>query len=63
MLTRGKERSERRFILRQENSEIRKLRLPQLAQVGVVVKDLEKVVAYYTSTFGIGPFDIYDFHP
>jgi catechol 2,3-dioxygenase-like lactoylglutathione lyase family enzyme len=39
------------------------LRLPNLGQVGVVVKDVEKAVDYYSTVFGIGPFDIYDFHP
>jgi len=37
--------------------------LPGLGQVGVVVKDVEKAVAYYSSVFGIGPFDVYDFAP
>jgi catechol 2,3-dioxygenase-like lactoylglutathione lyase family enzyme len=39
------------------------MKLPNLGQVGVVVRDIQKAVQYYSSTFGIGPFDIYDFHP
>ena len=38
-------------------------KLPTLGQVGVVVKDIQKALKYYSSVFGIGPFDIYDFHP
>ena len=32
--------------------------LPPVSQVGIVVKDIEKTVAFYYSTFGIGPFAI-----
>jgi catechol 2,3-dioxygenase-like lactoylglutathione lyase family enzyme len=39
------------------------LKFPNIGHIGVVVKDLEKVVKYYSSVFGIGPFDIYDFEP
>jgi catechol 2,3-dioxygenase-like lactoylglutathione lyase family enzyme len=38
-------------------------RLSSLGQVGVVVRDIQKAVNYYSSVFGIGPFDIYDFRP
>ena len=38
-------------------------KLPDLGQVGVVVKNIEKAVDYYSSIFGIGPFEIYDFLP
>ena len=38
-------------------------RFPNPGHIGVVVKDVEKVVKYYSSVFGIGPFDIYDFDP
>lgn len=31
-------------------------RLPPVYQLGYVVKDIQKVSDYYTSTFGIGPF-------
>ena len=37
--------------------------LPSLGQVGVVVKDVEKAIAYYTENFGLGPFQIIDFNP
>jgi catechol 2,3-dioxygenase-like lactoylglutathione lyase family enzyme len=33
-----------------------KVTLPPALQVGVVVKDLDKVVRFYSSTFGIGPW-------
>lgn len=39
------------------------LRFPRIGQVGVVVRDIEKTIEYYSSMFGIGPFDIYDFEP
>ena len=39
------------------------LSLPSLGQVGVVVRDIQEAVKYYSSVFGIGPFDIYDFQP
>lgn len=41
----------------------KKLNLPNLGQVGVVVRDIERAVKYYSAVFGIGPFDIYDFEP
>lgn len=44
--------------MEQECCKMENLRLPKLGQVGVVVKDLKKAVEYYTSTFGIGPFEI-----
>ncbi|MFC1961663.1 VOC family protein [Chloroflexota bacterium] len=34
----------------------KKMKLPPLGQVGVVVKDLDKAVAYYSSNFGMGPW-------
>jgi len=37
-----------------------KAKLGPLAQVGVVVKEVDKVVAFYSSTFGIGPWEIRD---
>jgi hypothetical protein len=40
-----------------------KLGLPPLHQIGVVVKDISKVVEYYSSIFGIGPFTVYEFIP
>ena len=46
-----------------ERSSGNDLRLPYLGQVGVVVSDIQTAVNYYSSVFGIGPFDIYDFRP
>ena len=34
------------------------LQLPGLGQIGVVVKDLDRAIAFYESTFGLGPFEI-----
>ena len=33
----------------------------KLAQVGVVVKDMDKAIEFYSSTFGFGPFEIMEF--
>lgn len=38
------------------------LSLPDVSQVGVVVKDLDKAVNYYASVFGIGPFRFVERH-
>ena len=35
-----------------------RVKLPNLGQIGVVVKDLDKTMEYYTSTFGIGPWRV-----
>ncbi|MBP1730422.1 MAG: lactoylglutathione lyase-like protein [Deltaproteobacteria bacterium] len=35
-----------------------KVRLPPLAQVGMVVKDIDKVTEFYSATLGIGPWEI-----
>ena len=35
-----------------------KVALPSVSQVGIVVKDLDRTVEFYSSTFGIGPFEI-----
>ena len=34
--------------------------LPPVNQIGIVVRDAEKVSRYYSSIFGIGPFTTYD---
>ena len=39
------------------------LRLPPLHQIGVVVKDINRVLDSYSSLFGIGPFTVYEFIP
>jgi catechol 2,3-dioxygenase-like lactoylglutathione lyase family enzyme len=45
------------------DSKNQKLQLPALSQVGVVVKDVEKAVEFYSKTFGIGPFTTTIFEP
>jgi methylmalonyl-CoA/ethylmalonyl-CoA epimerase len=40
-----------------------RLTFPNVGHIGVVVKDIEKVVKYYSSVFGMGPFEVYDFEP
>ena len=37
-----------------------KVVLPPVSQIGMLVKDAAKTAAYYTATFGIGPFRSYD---
>jgi methylmalonyl-CoA/ethylmalonyl-CoA epimerase len=39
------------------------LGLPPVSQIGVVVRDMNRAVDYYSSTFGIGPFTVYEFIP
>ena len=34
------------------------LQLPGVGQIGVVVEDVDRTIAFYESTFGIGPWDI-----
>ncbi len=34
--------------------------LPPLVQIGIVVRDVQKAVEYYTRVFGIGPWEIRD---
>jgi len=46
-----------------EESNSEKLILKEINQVCVVVKDLQKSMEYYWSTFGIGPFTIYTYEP
>jgi catechol 2,3-dioxygenase-like lactoylglutathione lyase family enzyme len=40
-----------------------RLKFPEVGHIGVVVRDIERVVRYYSSVFGIGPFEVYDFVP
>jgi methylmalonyl-CoA/ethylmalonyl-CoA epimerase len=42
---------------------IRKPKLPALSGVGVVVRDIDKAIDYYSNTFGIGPFRTIMFNP
>jgi methylmalonyl-CoA/ethylmalonyl-CoA epimerase len=41
----------------------KKLNLPPVSQIGVVVREVDKAVNYYSSLFGIGPFTVYDWSP
>ncbi len=34
-----------------------RLHLPDVGQIGVVVEDLDRTIAFYESTFGLGPFE------
>jgi catechol 2,3-dioxygenase-like lactoylglutathione lyase family enzyme len=36
----------------------RQLQLPDVGQIGVVVEDLDRAVAFFQSAFGLGPFRI-----
>jgi len=40
-----------------------RLKFPKVGHIGVVVKNIDRVIEYYWPVFGIGPFDIYDFRP
>lgn len=40
-----------------------KVGLPPISQLGVIVRDMEKAVDYYSSVFGLGPFTVYEFAP
>jgi 4-hydroxyphenylpyruvate dioxygenase-like putative hemolysin len=41
----------------------KRLGLKNINQIGVVVKNMEKAVDYYSTTFNVGPFTVYDFVP
>ena len=47
--------------------EIERLRaamvLPSVSQLGVLVRDVDGAVEYYSSVFGLGPFTVYEFCP
>jgi len=34
------------------------VQLPPVSQVGMIVKDIDQVIDFYSSTFGIGPWEI-----
>lgn len=42
---------------------MKKLSLPPISQIGVIVKDMKKAVNYYSSIFGIGPFSVFELKP
>ncbi|GAI10437.1 unnamed protein product, partial [marine sediment metagenome] len=35
-----------------------RVKLPPVEQVGIVVKDIDRAIEYYSSTFGWGPFQV-----
>jgi len=37
---------------------MQQLQLPGVGQIGVVVKDVDRAIAFYQSAFGLGPFDV-----
>ena len=37
-----------------------RVKLPPVQQVCIVVKDIDRAIEYYTSTFGMGPFSVLD---
>jgi len=37
-----------------------RVKLPPVQQIGIVVKDMDKAIEHYASTFGIGPFRVID---
>ena len=37
--------------------------LPPPTQIGVVVKDLKAAIDYYSGTYGLGPFEVFEFAP
>lgn len=39
------------------------LRFPNVGHIGAVVKNIDRVIEYYSRVFGIGPFEIYNFQP
>jgi 4-hydroxyphenylpyruvate dioxygenase-like putative hemolysin len=41
----------------------KKLELPEINQIGIVVRDMGKAVEYYEGIFGLGPFTVYDSTP
>ena len=37
-----------------------RVKLPPVSQVSIVVKDMDRAIEYYSSTFGMGPFRVMD---
>ena len=35
---------------------IKKLELPPMSQIGIVVEDMDKIIEYYEKVLGLGPF-------
>jgi methylmalonyl-CoA/ethylmalonyl-CoA epimerase len=45
------------------NEKTTQMVLPPPVQVGIVVKDIEEAIDYYSRTFGLGPFEVIEFAP
>lgn len=41
----------------------KRLSLPPVSQIGIVVREMEGAVDHYSSAFGLGPFTVYEFAP
>ena len=39
-----------------------KVKLPPVEQIGIVVKDVDRAIEYYSSNFGWGPFRVQEVH-
>jgi len=37
-----------------------RVKLPPVSQIGIVVRDMDKAIEYYSSAFGWGPFNALD---
>ncbi len=44
-----------------DNQIIGKVKLPPVEQIGIVVKDMDQAIDYYSSIFGWGPFNVHVF--
>jgi methylmalonyl-CoA/ethylmalonyl-CoA epimerase len=56
----------RQFIEELAKKEVRKLdceKMPEVGQVAIVTKDLEKLVDYYSKMFNLGPFVTFEYTP
>ena len=42
---------------------VERLKVPELGQVGIVVRDIERAIAYYEEVFGIGPWALFEGEP
>jgi methylmalonyl-CoA/ethylmalonyl-CoA epimerase len=40
-------------------SDLNGVKLPPVEQIGIVVRDLDRAIEYYSSTFGWGPFEVH----
>ena len=42
---------------------MRRLKVPSLGQVGIVVRDMDESCRYYRDVFGIGPWAVFQGEP